>query len=72
MLNCKQILTAILVKRRKGMTFLADYKTMYCRLCRAADDAVSMIEDDTQNAEAAAALLREALLDAEALFLEAN
>ena len=54
------------------MTFLADYKTMYCRLCRAADDAVSMIEEDTQNAEAAAALLREALLDAEALFLEAN
>ena len=36
----------------RGMTFLADYKTMYCRLCRAADDAVSMIEEDTQNAEA--------------------
>ncbi len=54
------------------MTFLADYKMMYCRLCRAADDAVSMIEDDAQNAEAAAALLREALLDAEELFLEAN
>jgi hypothetical protein len=53
------------------MTFLADYKTMYCRLCRAADDAVSIIEEDAQNAEAAAALLREALLDAEALFLEA-
>ena len=51
---------------------MADYKTMYCRLCRAADDAVSMIEEDTQNAEAAAVLLREALLDAEALFLEAH
>ncbi len=51
---------------------MADYKTMYCRLCRTADDAVSMIEDDAQNAEAAAALLREALLDAEELFLEAN
>ena len=51
---------------------MADYKTMYCRLCRAADDAVSMIEEDAQNAEAAAALLREALLDAEALFLEAK
>ena len=72
MLNCKQMLTAILVNQCEGMTFLADYKMMYCRLCRAADDAVSMIEDDAQNAEAAAALLREALLDAEELFLEAN
>ena len=46
---------------------MPDYKTMYCILCKAADEAVGLTEN---SAPEAAELLTEALLKAEEIYVE--
>lgn len=51
---------------------MADYKKMYGLLCRAADEALSVIENRPQDTAAAAELLRAALLAAEDIYIESE
>ena len=46
---------------------MPDYKTMYCILCKAADEAVGLTEN---SAPEAAELLTEALMLAEEIYVE--
>ena len=48
---------------------MPDYKTMYQILCVAADKAVTVLEEQHEN-RLAAEILKEALLRAEAVYIE--
>ena len=48
---------------------MADYEKMYGLLCRAADEALSIMENRPQDTEAAAEQLRAALLAAEDIYI---
>ena len=50
-----------------GGVRVPDYKTMYCILCKAADEAVGLTEKTVPEA---AELLTEALLKAEEIYVE--
>ena len=73
MLCWDKTLTAILVNIYEGENkIMADYEKMYGLLCRAADDALSIIEDRPQDTAAAAELLRAALLAAEDVYISSK
>ena len=67
MLNCKQILTAILVDICSGGIKVADYKKMYAVLCGTVDDVIDELET-IPLALPAATSLRNALLQTEEIY----